>query len=237
MPSAVPGLVSCSFVAPAVASCEAPVTATFSCCRTLANPKSRILGVPAIGHENVRRLDVAVHDPFRVRGVQRIGNLHSHIQQRIGGHRLSADLMLQRLSFQKFHRQEGLAVRFLDVVNRADVRVVESGGGARFSLEPLQRLAVFRKFFRQKLQRDQPAEFCVLGLIDHAHAAAAEFVHDVVVGDGFVDHGALILSGGSDQPPPKATAVRRSKAKAEDPPLPRLSCRVKKPQYNVNHAM
>ena len=39
------------------------------------------LGVPALGDENVRGLDVAVDDAFGVRGVERIGNLDGEREQ------------------------------------------------------------------------------------------------------------------------------------------------------------
>ena len=155
-------------------------------------PKVQNLGVSAIGHENVCRLDVPVHDPLRVGGVERVGNLRAQFQHRIDGQRLSADSMLQRLPFQKFHGQERLALSFLDVVNRADVRVVERRGGARFSLEPLQRLPVFCEVLRQKLQRHPSTQFRVFGLVDHTHAATTEFLDDAVVRNSLVDHGAPI---------------------------------------------
>ena len=30
--------------------------------------------------------------------------------------------------------------------------------------------------------------YCILGLVDHAHAAAAELFHDAVMGDTLADH-------------------------------------------------
>ena len=41
------------------------------------SPKSRILAWPRFGHENVRRLDVTVDDPFGVRRIERVGDLDS----------------------------------------------------------------------------------------------------------------------------------------------------------------
>jgi hypothetical protein len=43
--------------------------------------------------------------------------------------------MLQRLAFQKLHGDERLAVMLANLVNRADVRVIEGESGASFSLE------------------------------------------------------------------------------------------------------
>ena len=41
---------------------------------------------------------------------------------------------------------------------------------------------------RQELERDKAAEPSVLGLVNHTHAAATEFLDDAVVGDGFANH-------------------------------------------------
>jgi hypothetical protein len=55
-------------------------------------------GVAALGDEQVGRFDVAVHDPFRVRGVQRVGDLDSEFQHLIQGEGLAGDDVLQRLA-------------------------------------------------------------------------------------------------------------------------------------------
>ncbi len=43
--------------------------------RDLGQPEIQHLGVPALGHENIRGLDVAMHDALRMRRIQPIGNL------------------------------------------------------------------------------------------------------------------------------------------------------------------
>ena len=83
---------------------------------------------------------------------------------------------------------KGPAVAFFNVVNRADVGVIQSGSGLGFASKAFQRLVVFRKFLGQELERDKPMELGVLGLIDHAHAAATELLHDPILQDGLADH-------------------------------------------------
>ena len=49
-----------------------------------ASPKSKILACPRLVTRNVGRLDVAMNDAFRVRGVQCVGNLDGESEQYIG---------------------------------------------------------------------------------------------------------------------------------------------------------
>jgi hypothetical protein len=48
-------------------------------------------------------------------------------------------------------------------------------------------LRVARDVFREKFQRDEAAEFGVFGLINDAHASAAQFFQDAVVSNRAAD--------------------------------------------------
>ena len=99
--------------------------------------------------------------------------------------------MLQRHAVQILHDDERLPVLLADFVDGADVGMVQGGGCLCFALKTGQGLRVLGNIIGQKLQRDEAAEAWVLGLVDHTHAAAAEFLDDAVVRDGLADHGAL----------------------------------------------
>jgi hypothetical protein len=60
-----------------------------------------------------------------------------------------------------------------DFVNRADVRVVQRGGGARLSTEAFQGLGILSYLVRQEFEGYKTPQLCVFGLIDNAHASAA----------------------------------------------------------------
>jgi hypothetical protein len=49
-------------------------------------------------------------------------------------------------------------------------------------------LRIFGDLVGQKLESDEAAELDVFGLVDHTHAAAAEFLDDTIVRDGLADH-------------------------------------------------
>src|SRR5271156_2956512 len=97
--------------------------------------------------------------------------------------------MLQRGAVQKLHGDEGFAALIVNLVDGANVGMIQRGGGLGFTLETAKRLRIFRYVVRQELQRDKPAEFYVLSLVNHTHAAATEFFDDPVVRDGLTDEG------------------------------------------------
>ena len=97
--------------------------------------------------------------------------------------------VLQRLALQQLHGDERAAFEFSNIVNGADVGMIERGCSARLAAEPFDRLRIVGNVVRKEFQRDAPAEARVLGLVDHAHSPAAQFFQDVVVGDGAADNG------------------------------------------------
>jgi hypothetical protein len=149
------------------------------------------LGVAAVGHEDVGGLDVAVHDPARVRSVERVGDLDPELEDLRRRQRPLPDPLLQRPPLQVLHHQERLALVLADVVDGADVGVVERRGGHRLALEALARGLVVEQLLRQELERHRAVEPRVLRPANDAHAAATEPLEDAVVGDGPPDHGAL----------------------------------------------
>ncbi len=129
-----------------------------------------------------------MNDPVPVRGVERVRDLDAEIQRLSEGERTGHEPVAERLPFDELHHDEVASRVLVDVVDRADVRVLERGGGARLTAQTLQRLRVVPHVVGQELQRDAPAELEVFGLVDDAHAAAAQLLEDPVVGDGLADH-------------------------------------------------
>ncbi len=76
-------------------------------------------------------------------------------------------------------------------------------GSASTPLAPL--FETVRKFVRKEFQRHRSAEFCVLGLVNYAHPAATQLLHDAVVREDPSDkrvgarHGPVILGRASTQ--------------------------------------
>ena len=109
-------------------------------------------------------------DAALVRGLERLGNL-ARDGEDVGqastlgvGRGRGGDDLSQRRARDELHDE----VVGPDVVERADVRVVERGNRARFALESLA------EFGRRNLDRDVAAETGVASPIDLAHSACPD---------------------------------------------------------------
>jgi hypothetical protein len=110
--------------------------------RNLGQAEIKNLGVPTPGYKNVCWLDVPVDDAFGVGGVESVGNLDSKGEQRLQIHRTVADQVLQRLTVEKLHGDERLAIFLTNVVDRADIGMVQGGSCLGLTPETFQSLAV-----------------------------------------------------------------------------------------------
>ena len=69
--------------------------------------------------------------------------------------RASADTILQILPVQKLHDDEGLTVLLLDLMDGADIGMVQRGRCLSLALEAGQSLRVFGDVIGQEFQRDE----------------------------------------------------------------------------------
>ena len=145
-------------------------------------------GVSALGDEDVGGLDIAMDDAFAMGGIEGVGDLDRQAEQHIHFQRTAGDAMLEGQAVQVLHGNEGLAILFANVVDGADVGVVQ--GGRRFGLTPeaLQCLTILSHVFRQEFESDETIEPGVFGLVNDTHAAAAQLFNNAVVGDSLADH-------------------------------------------------
>jgi len=136
----------------------------------------------AIGDKDVGGLDVAMNDAFGVSCVERIGDLRGEIENLINGERTGLDCVFERGPFEQFHDDEGFAVGGADVVNRADVRMIESGRGFGFAVEAREGMRIGGDIFGEEFERDVAVEARVFGFVHHTHAAVSDFGEDAVMG-------------------------------------------------------
>jgi len=159
---------------------------------TFARPKSRILARSRRGHKNIRRLDVAVNNALGMCGVEAIGNFNGERERGLVIHRLAGDEVLQGHTVEKFHGDEGLSVLLAGVVDGADVGVVQRRRSLGLALKAGKSLRVAGNFFRQEFEGNEAMQPCVFGLVNHAHAATAEFFDDPIMGNSLANHGVAL---------------------------------------------
>ena len=86
------------------------------------------------------------------------------------------------------HCDEELAfIRFVDLMDVANVGVVKCGRGFGLVDEPLLVHCIGGQMSRQEFQRDEAVELQVLGFIENPHAPLAELLEDFVMGYGLAD--------------------------------------------------
>jgi len=122
-----------------------------------------------------------------VRGIQGIGEFDGDIENSIEFQGLASDQVLQGYAVEKLHDDEGFSVLLADVVDGADVGMIESGGGLRFALEASKGLRIVGDVVGKKFEGDAAVKAGVFGFVNDSHAAAAQPLDDSVVGDGSAD--------------------------------------------------
>ena len=151
-------------------------------------PKSSTLAWPRRVTKMLAGLTSRWTMPRACAASRRVGDLDAELEHAVERQRAARELVLQRPAVEQFHDDELLAVVLADVVDRADVRVVERRGDARLAAEAVERFGVGGEIGGQELQRDLAAEADVLGAVDHAHAAGAEPLENLVMGDNGANH-------------------------------------------------
>ena len=125
--------------------------------------------------------------------LQALGGLRGDVDHLVELERALGDFVLDGLSLDEGHDEEGLSLGLVDFMDGANIGVVESRRGLRFAQEACLGFGVFNGFGAEKLQRNGAVEFRIEGLVDDPHAALAEFFGDLVVRDGLADHDGPIL--------------------------------------------
>src|SRR5216684_1032816 len=129
-----------------------------------------------------------MENPVGVSVVKRVGNLRAQIEHRLRRQPLRRNPLAQRFAWNVFHGDIGLAIDFTDLVNRANVRMIEGGSGTGFAKNSRASFLIGEGSHRRQLERDVAVEFLVVGTKDHAHTARASLLQDDVVCEYLADH-------------------------------------------------
>src|SRR6476660_8992062 len=96
------------------------------------------------GDEDVGGFDVAMDNALCVRCVESVSYLDAYIEQDFDVDRTAHDEVFESLTVEKFHGYEGHTVLFVNLMDGANVRVVQSRGSLRLTLKTSQCLRVLR---------------------------------------------------------------------------------------------
>ena len=116
------------------------------------------------------------------------GRLESDIGRLAEIDRPPPDLLSEVLPFDVLHRYEGLSVRLIDFVDRADVRMAQRRLGLRLMEKTCPVILASDRSGREEFQRDDAVQFRILRPVHHTHPAPAELLEYRVVRYVFTYH-------------------------------------------------
>ncbi len=149
-------------------------------------------GHPVRRDHDVGGLDVAVCDALLVSPGEALRHLGGDVDRVINLERSPVNLLLEAFSLVIFHHNEHPPLRGLvDVMDDADVGVLERGGGLGFVNKPLFGLRIVREFRGEEFEGNEAVELEVPGFVDNAHTASAQVLENLVVRDCCADHSSL----------------------------------------------
>src|SRR6516225_1477305 len=106
--------------------CLRPINGAF-CRIDLSQAEIENFCMAAIGDENVRGFDASMNDSLGMRGVERVGYIDRNVERLFQLHGTSRNRVLKGFAFQVLHSNEGSSVFFTDVVNGANIGMIECG--------------------------------------------------------------------------------------------------------------
>jgi hypothetical protein len=148
------------------------------------------LAVVALGEEEVRRLDIAMHDPGGVRLLQPSASLRHDARRELRREWAEAiEDFTDILAVQELHHEEGRAALDPDVEDLRDVLGLDLARRSRLDLKALEELRVGRVLGRDDLDGDAPPGPRVASLEDGPHSSLPkEAGHGVLSRENLADH-------------------------------------------------
>ena len=147
--------------------------------------------VPYLGHHQVRRLQVAVHDAGAVRMRERVEHLHREVRGLRRRERAEPlGQFVHGLATHELHHHQQIVIVPIELVERRYTGMIEPREGDGFGAKPLEDVGV-AKIGVEDLDRDFAVERLVDRLVHGPHTAPPEAFDDAVLADCFTDHDLL----------------------------------------------
>lgn len=133
--------------------------------------------------DDIRWLQVPVHDATFVRSIERIGNLDSDMPRFVDRKRAVREPCLERRTLDHLHDDDLIRADPFESINGRDVRVIERGEYLRFTRKSRDAIRVSGKAVRQDFERNVTTELRVASPIHRSHSALADRRGDLVDAD------------------------------------------------------
>ena len=119
---------------------------------------------------------------------ERVGQLERELQRLIEGKWPPADELFERLAVDVLHNEEQDILGFVNFVDRADVRMIDSRCSASLAQETRASLLITHQFGGKRLDGDRAVKLCVFRFVDHSHTAFSNLFQYAVVEYGSSNH-------------------------------------------------
>jgi len=121
-----------------------------------------------------------MHHTTAMRFIQCIRDLRSQLEHLLQRQRPLLQTLGQRFALDAFHHQVVDSVLMTDVVQHADVRMIQIGDCLGFALEPLFAYGIGRKLRGQNLDSNRALQARVPRAVHFTHPARTKRCHDFV---------------------------------------------------------
>ncbi len=119
-------------------------------------------------------------DALAMRLVERVGNLGGNLQRLVERERPLLETRRERLAVEMRHDKVVRAIDMPDVVDAADVRMVQRGNGSCLLFESGAKIGIAGDVTGQDLDGDGAIEARVAGFVDLTHPARAQGADDLI---------------------------------------------------------
>src|SRR5215469_13657242 len=100
-------------------------------------PEVENLGMASAGYKDIARFDIAMNDPTRMSRVQRIRDFNRQLYEMFRSECFLLNHLLEGPALKELHNDVGLPLKTTEIMNRADVRVIQRRRHLRFELKPV----------------------------------------------------------------------------------------------------
>jgi len=147
----------------------------------LGEPKVENLDVTGFRREQIGGFDISMNDASGMSRDQSLGHGDRHLQKPLGRKGPAADLLSEGPSLEKLHHEVRPPLVLAEIVESADVGVIEGRRGSGFPLKPFESFPLLAGFERQELDRYRASEASVLGAKHLPLPPRAELLGDAVM--------------------------------------------------------